>query len=228
MKKNNPRKTIQFVTSIAVIVMLILSAKTAVTEDGLDQLEIEQDIVEMEGSIIATIYNDNLGFISPSIDLAKYQVLKFNTTKSLDGTYFVDSVLKIDVDVNGNLSRELLLGRFLKVLIIIVRHNKKLLPIRGILKRWFIGRPLNIRRINVVSEGNKSIEIPLEFETTEESENASMYILCVGTPRRILRLGPPAFAFNKINVELVYRSTNYYNDTTPPVTTCEIKGKNME
>jgi len=227
MKKNSHQKLTRLVISIAIIMMIISSGPTGLTDD-VETETFEEDIVKLDGSIIATIYNGNLAFISPSINLSNSQILNFNATKTVNDTYHVDKTLKIDVEVNGNISRNLLLGRYLRTRIIIIRQDKKLFPIRGILERWFIGKPYTISRINVVSEENKTIEIPLDFETTVESDNASMYILSIGTPRRIFRRGFPAFAFKKINVELVYHSTGQYNDTTPPVTICEIVGKILE
>jgi len=227
MKKTSFHKLTRSVVSIVIILIIISSGPTGLT-DNEESVNVEENIVKMEGSIIATIYNENLGLISPSINLSESQILNFNATKTVNDTYHVDNILKIDVEVNGNISRKFLLGRYLRTRIIIVRQYKKLFPIRSILKRWFIGKLYTVSRINVISNENKTIEIPLDFEITEESENASMYIFCIGTPRRIFRPGFPAFAFKKINVELVYHSTGQYNDTTPPVTTCEIVGKILE
>lgn len=227
MKKTSHHKLIRSSVSLAIILMIISIGPTALTDNEKPET-FEEDIVKMEGSIIATIYNENLGLISPSINLSKSQILNFNATKTVNDTYYVNRILKIDVEINGNISKELLYNKYLRTLIIIVRQNKKLFPIRDILKRWFIGKPITISKINVTSEENKNIEIPLEFETTEESENVSMFILGIGTPGSIIRRGLPAFTFKKINVELVYHSTDYYNDTTPPVTICEIVGKILE
>lgn len=228
MKKFTSLKFIQPAISIAVVIILVSSGTMAITYEKteMEREGIEDDVIKLNGSIIATVYNNYLGLVSPSINLSNGQTLEFNASNTGDNTYYIDSVLKIDVEVNNSLSKQLSLVRYLRTHIFIIKHHKKLFPIGNIIKRWFIGKPWTISRINVISDKNKSIEIPLEYETTEESENASMYILCIGTPRRIFRPGLPIFAFKKINLELVYRST--YNDTTPPVTICEIVGKILE
>ena len=211
----------QMVT-IAIVMMAILSGTTVIANQNIGVDGVEKDVVKLEGSIVAKIYGGFLGLVSPSINLSNSQILEFNTTKIGDDTYSVDSVLKIDIDVVGNASRRYLLGRCLLIRISIRREGKHILPLRGLLQRWFIGRPLIVRRINVVRSGEKYVEIPLRYETSCVSENASVYIFAKGTPR-----GFPVFAFKKIDLELVYRKSDYFEDTIPPVTICELKEGNF-
>ena len=213
--------------AIAIVTMAISSGTTVIANQNIGVDGVEEDVVKLEGSIVAKIYGGFLGLASPSINLSNSQILEFNTTKIGDDTYCVDSVLKIDIDVVGNVSRRYLPGRYLVIRISIRREEKHILPLRGLLQRWFIGRPLIVRRINVVRSGEKYVEIPLRYETSCVSENASMYIFARGTPIRLLVRGFPVFAFKKIDLELVYRKSDHFEDTIPPVTICELKRGNF-
>lgn len=216
----------QMVT-IAIVMMAISSGTTVIANQNIGVDGVEEDVVKLEGSIVAEIYDEHLVAVSPSINLSDSQILEFNTTKIGDDTYCVDSVLKIDIDVVGNASKRYLLGRYIVTRISIRREEKHILPLRGLLQRWFIGRPLIVRRINVLSEGKKYVEMPLQYETSGVSENASMYIFVRGAPCRLLARGFPVFAFKKIDLELVYRKSDHFEDTIPPVTICELKEGNF-
>lgn len=213
------------ILAISIVTMAISSGMTAIAYKDVDG--VEKDVVKLEGSIVAEIYDEHLVVVSPSINLSDSQILELNTTKIGDDTYCVDSVLKIDIDIVGNASRRYLLGRYLVTRISIRREEKHILPLRGLLQRWFIGKPLTIRRINVLSEGEKYVEMPLQYETSGVSENASMYIFVRGASCRLLVRGFPVFAFKKIDLELVYCKSDYFEDTIPPVTICELKEGNF-
>jgi len=213
------------ILAISIVTMAISSGMTAIAYKDVDG--VENDVVQLDGSIVAEIYGEHLVAVSPSINLSDSQILEFNTTKIGDDIYCVDSVLKIDIDVVGNASRRYLLGRYLVTRILIRREEKHILPFRGLRQRWFIGRPLIVRRINVLSEGEKYVEVPLQYETSGVSENVSMYIFAKGTPIRLLVQGFPVFAFKKIDLELVYCKSDYFEDTIPPVTICELKEGNF-
>jgi len=214
------------IAAIVTFILITISLwTTAIGYIDAETGETEDNVVELDGSIIAEIHEEHFGAISLSTNLSKSQTLECNAVKTGDDTYYVNSVLKIDIDVVGNVDGQYLLGRYITIRISIIRENKKILPLRGLLQRWFVGKPLTTIRINILSKGEKHIELPLQFETNAVSENVTMHIFATRTPPSLFLIRcQPAFISKKIKLELVYKTSNN-NDFTPPVTTCELRGE---
>jgi len=117
-------------------------------------------------------------------------------------------LLRINVDVIGNLSNQYRLGRYITIFISIVRENKDTEP----LGQLFADKLWKMSRINVFSEEEKDIEISLQFETGGVSENASMFIFAMGTPFGRIVSGLPAFEVKRLDLELVY----FVSEVDPP------------
>lgn len=62
----------------------------------------------------------------------------------------------------------------------------------------------SIDRFNLVSTGEKYIEIPFQYVTNLASENATMRIFALGTPTGILAKDKHVFACKLVNLEFLY------------------------
>lgn len=199
--KNKNKKIVQAGVVIIAALMIVPSGSAIITDKDLslvsekvDSINLDKEnIIALNGTIKAEWVTDSLlrnqwlGLITPSINLSENQTLQVNVEKGENETYYVNSTLQIEVEVIGNASRLFLFGRSIMSAISIIKEEKSILPLRGLLQRWFIGKLLTVSKTNVdkelgVNETGRYIEIPLYYEIDNETEmeNVSMHILVWG------------------------------------------------
>ena len=223
MKKLKVYKTKQITTIFFVSIILGSIVIPTMGHENIKSNNLEKEIVKLNGSIIANFFNKYIGTISPSINISNNTSIKLNATKTVNNTYYINSIIKIDVEVIGNITRQYLLGRYLLTIILIDRENNTLG--NSLFDLLFSRSPSKIvSKINILTEEEKSILIPLEYETTCISENISMHILAIGMPFRLFSQESPGIVYKIINLELTYNISENF-DVTPPVTQCILEGE---
>ncbi len=222
------RKIVQIVTTISLIFIVIFSGSPKIAYNHLETQETFEDIVTLSGTIIARVYEEYLGGVSPIINISENQTLEFNATLTENNTYLVNSLLKIDVEIFGNTSAEYLLGRYLLASILIIREDEDLFSDEFLSGDAILEKFLrSVHRIDVLSKDEKQIEIPLEYETSRPFEDVTMNIFLVGTPGFLLSNGIHIFDYNQIKLELVYDNSTK-TDSVPPFTVCELEEEFLE
>jgi len=224
LNKYKDSEIMHSVTAFSVIIIVTLLVTPTIGSITITLEESEENVVEFNGSIIGKLSEEYFGMVSPSINISEYQTLELNTTKTVNNTYLVDSVLKINVEVIGNIDKQYILGRYLIISIVIRRETENLSFYRASQELDLIEKILkSFSRTNLLSEDEKYIEIPLQYETSCRSENASVYIFAIGFPCRLLSLDEPGFVFKILDLKLIYDSSVIY-DEIPPVTVCQLEG----
>ena len=223
MNKRNRKKGI-FVplAAVTMIVMLLLPSCYGIAiEYKVKKLDADgcadNDMIILDGNIVANVDNNKLRAVKPLINLVDGQIIDFNVSETDSGKYYVNKTLRINIDVVNGTNDSTLLGRYLTTCIILLKKDRPL--ISGLLRGLFMGKILNINRTNVFSEGEKHIDISLLYETGEESESVVMHVLAIGTI--------PNIVHKRIDLEFVY-SSGVPQDTTPPVTICTLEGEMIE
>lgn len=225
MKK---RKIVKSVTITVLILTVIVSGAPKIAYGYLEPQETVEDIVTLNGTIIARVYAEYLGGVSPIINISDNQILEFNATLTEDNTYLVNSLLKINVEVTGNTSGEYLLGRYLLASILIIREGESLFSDDFFLSDVILDKFLrSVRRIDVLSKGEKQIEMPFEYETSLPFEDVVMNVFLLGSPGFLLSNGIHIFDYKTIELEFVY-DNSIKNDSDPPFTTCELEEEFLE
>lgn len=210
---------------ILVIVIVLSSCTTAIRQRNIEIKITGDNLEKLDGSIIVEVTDKYLGAVFPSINLSENYILEFNVSQIGSDSYQVESVIKIDVEVLGNLTKKYLLGRYLTVCVLILREIGGLEDSNRLSRGRIINRLIwSIDRFKLNSEGIRYVEIPLQYETNDVSENASMFIFALGTPTGILARGKPVFARGRIELEFLYNISDII-DQTPPVTVCILEGK---
>ena len=201
---------IKQILAIVIVIMTISPIINVLAKQNSIQTKIKNNIigvkndietVKLEGSIIAKINDTHSISVSPSINLAD-QEIKFNTTNDRN-EYSVNSILKIDVDVEGNTNTQSTLGGYCIVIISIFKENGDAFPLNGLTSRIF-NRDIVIRIIDVLSDDEKCIEIPLQYTTSDTSEKVSMNIRAIGIPPGLLTGNFRFLVSKKINLNFVY------------------------
>ena len=82
-------------------------------------------------------------------------------------------------------------------------------------------------RFDVNSDEEKYIEIPLDYETSQSSEDVTLLVLAFGTLTGILSKNRTVFAKERIDLKFLY-NTSEIIDQTPPITYCILEGKKTE
>jgi len=208
------------IIAVIVIILLLGTTVTAIKQRNLKIENTEDNVVKLNGSIIAEVSDKYLGAVFPSLNLSDNYVLEVNVSKISNDAYQVDSVVKIPVEVVNNVTKQYLLGRYLTTFIFIVRKNND-----ALLEGKLIDKILRaLGRFNVFSEGEKFVEIPLSYETIDTTENASLYIFALGSLTGVLARDKPVFARKVIDLEFLYNVSDII-DVTPPVTMCILEGE---
>lgn len=199
-------KIILRISTIIAVVLIILSSCTVSVGTRNIKLSVnEDDGVKLDGSILVEINDTYHGAVFPSINLSSDNIVKFNVTRIDQDTYQVNCILKIDVEVLGNFTKSYPLGRYLTTLILILRENGNSDTSSYLYRGRLIDRlSWSIDRFNLVSAGEKYIEIPLQYVTNLTSENATMRIFALGTPTGILAKDKHVFAHKKVNLTFFY------------------------
>ena len=78
----------------------------------------------------------------------------------------------------------------------------------------------NVSKINVFSEGDKFIDIYLDYEISSSTETAGLTIFTFGSLTSILSREKPVFEYKKIWLDLEYN----LKDIIPPETVCLLEG----
>lgn len=211
--------------SIIVVTLILLSSGSMVTAVKYRNLDIESagdNLVKLDGSIIAEVSDEFFGSVFPSINLSDKYTFEINVSEIEEATYQVDSSVKIPVEVVNDVTKQYLFGRYLTTLIFIVRKNRD-----ELLQGRLLGRILrSIERFNVFSEEEKFVEIPLNYNVDNLKENASLYIFAIGSIIGILSGEKPVFVHKRIDLEFLYNATEKI-DVTPPTTICIVEGEKI-
>jgi len=207
---------------IALTVILLASSTTAIKQSTQQTSVSDDDILTIDGSIIAHVSDKGLGSVYPEINLSETYNLTINTSY-IDNAYKVDSILRIPVEVVNISSKEYIFGRYLRSFIFVKRSfNGKLTA------GQLIGRFLrSLSRINVFSEGDKYIDVSLNYEipgSTTKNETANLTIFTFGSLTSLLSREKPVFEYKKIRLDLEYN----LKDIIPPVTVCLLIGIQKE
>jgi len=222
------RKIIQVVTIVSIIFLVIVSGNPKIAHEYLETQETIEDIITLNGSIIARVYEEYRGGVSPIINITDNQTLDFNVTLTENDTYLVNSLLKINVEVFGNTSREYLFGRYLFASILIIREGEDFFSDEAFSSDAILEKFLrSVHRIDVLSSDEKQIEIPLEYETSRPFEDIKMNIFLVGSPGFLLSNGVHIFDHNQIKLEFIYDNSTK-TDSVPPYTVCELEEEFLE
>jgi hypothetical protein len=187
---------------------------------SLDKDSGDENVIELSGSISANLYGEKFAVVYPTIDLDTTQTLSINTTE-VNGTYEVNSTLRIQVHTPDDWNTTFLVKRYLTVFATVMRKNQPL--ISGLLKDLFLGK--SVTRINVLEKNATAlyVDIPLKYNAKTQDEEQRIFILAVGNIFGLLMKSPPVIQFQ--TVDLVCHYSAPIVDTIPPVTKIVINGE---
>jgi len=214
---------------ISVIFIVLASGSTASNysklKPDISVSKSNDETLWLNGSIIAETGDEYNGAVFPKINISQDDDLKFNVTQIDEGIYHVDSILKIDVEVIGEQTKNYILGRKLKTFILLVRNSDPqglfgINRLQGLLDRVVF----SFDKFDINSDDDKYISIHLEYDTSATSENVTLNIFAFGTLFGIRSKEKNVFARERIDLKFQYEPIEII-DTNPPVTSCVLEGK---
>ena len=160
----------------------------------------------------------NVGENQTGLSPLKVDVLEGNASANETDRYFLNDTLSININITNDVGREFFIPRFLYATVIIMRDkdNVPLSPILSFFKRLIpvrmfpFGKNKANMRVDVTSEGNKVLNITMDYEVTNDTaqENLTMHLFVMGMlPGNINGLGEklPIVAYKQINlIDVVY------------------------
>jgi len=200
-------KTIQrTITILSVILMILSSSFTVSIRTSSIKANVNEDNnVKLNGSILVEITDEYLGAAFPLINLSSNDVFKFNVTSINRDTYQVNYTLRIDIEVLGNFNNSYAFGRYLTTLVLISRENRGSEESNILYRDLILNRLIwVIDRFNLVSAGEKFIEIPLQYVTNLSSENVTIHIFTLGSLTGFLAKGKLVFDHKIVNLKILH------------------------
>lgn len=178
-------------------------------------------ITELDGCINATVHQTGLEtLVYPEINILPHNI---TIDAHLNETYYVvNHTLRINIEVYGSTSA--VVGRYLNIIVVLQKTGVKLLPFDSMINRVFLGKPFHLYSVNIITVGDKYIDIPLSYTTDTDNDTVNIYLLVLGSPMLKILTGSerPVMAIKKVPVTFAYNEL--VKDIIPPVTTCNLSG----